>query len=62
MSAKSVEEWSEEERKVALEYEKKCKDLEDEREKYRKVNEQWLRGENISFRAATRQPPLLLLQ
>ena len=44
MTAKSPEEWSEDERKLALEYEKKCKDLEEEREKYRKVSK-WEKGE-----------------
>lgn len=35
---KPQEDWSEEEHKIFKEYEAKCKDLEEEREKYRKVS------------------------
>lgn len=33
---KSEEEWTEEEMRAAREYERRCKELQDEREKYRK--------------------------
>ncbi len=37
MQNKQEEEWSEEEKKLVQEYEKKVRDLNEEREKYRKV-------------------------
>jgi len=37
MNAKEEADWSEDEQKLAKEYEKKVKDLQEEREKYRKV-------------------------
>lgn len=37
MTNKPQDEWSEEEQKAAKEYERKVKELNDEREKYRKV-------------------------
>lgn len=37
MNNKKQEDWSEEETKMAKEYERKVKELEEEREKYRKV-------------------------
>lgn len=37
MSTKEPNDWSEDEQKLAKEYEKKVKDLQEEREKYRKV-------------------------
>ena len=39
ITAKSTEEWTEEERKISLDYDKKCRELEEEREKYRKVRQ-----------------------
>ncbi|XP_072041951.1 LOW QUALITY PROTEIN: cilia- and flagella-associated protein 43-like [Amphiura filiformis] len=39
MSAKSQDEWTEDEKKVHAEYEKKCKELIEEREKYKKTLE-----------------------
>lgn len=38
MSTKEPTDWSEDEQKLAKEYEKKVKDLQEEREKYRKVS------------------------
>ena len=37
MSSKPQEEWSEDEQKLAKDYEKRVKELQEEREKYRKV-------------------------
>ncbi len=37
MTARPEEEWTEEERKIFADYEKKVKELNEEREKYRKV-------------------------
>ena len=37
MQTKSEDEWSEEEKKAVQEYERKVKELNEEREKYRKV-------------------------
>ncbi len=37
MTGKSESEWSEDEKKLAQDYDRKVKDLEEEREKYRKV-------------------------
>ena len=37
MNTKEEADWSEDEQKLAKEYEKKVKDLQEEREKYRKV-------------------------
>lgn len=38
MSTKEPNDWTEDEQKLAKEYEKKVKDLQEEREKYRKVS------------------------
>lgn len=39
MTAKEEADWTEDEEKLAQEYEKKVKELQDEREKYRKVSD-----------------------
>lgn len=60
MSTKEPNDWTEDEQKLAKEYEKKVKDLQEEREKYRKVSvsakrstlvqkgQDWCRKVNVS--------------
>ena len=38
MQAKPQDEWTDDEKKAHAEYEKKCKELNEEREKYKKVS------------------------
>ena len=49
MQNKSEDEWSEEEKKAAQEYERKVKELNEEREKYRKVGTQCMSAKSYFY-------------
>ena len=53
MTAKNEEDWSDEEKKQAADYEKRVKDLEEEREKYRRQLEMELKKLNTQIQEGT---------